>query len=164
MHEYKYHIIYKTTNQINGKIYVGLHSTDKLEDGYLGSGWVFKNALKKYGRKNFKRDIILVLSSRDEARNIESLLVDQSFINRPDTYNLEEGGMGVEDQWGDKNPAFGKIAHNAKGVVAEHLDGTKLFFSSIQECADTLGFARANIRNLLYKSIRGKRGWKISYC
>lgn len=164
MHEYQYHIIYKTTNLINGKIYVGLHSTDKLEDGYLGSGWVFKNALKKYSRKNFKRDILLVLSSRDEARNIESLLVDQSFISRPDTYNLEDGGMGVEDQWGDKNPAFGKIAHNAKGVIAEHLEGTKLSFSSIKECADTLGFARANIRNLLYKGIRGRRGWKISYC
>lgn len=42
MHEYKYHIIYKTTNLINGKIYVGMHSTDNLNDGYLGSGWILK--------------------------------------------------------------------------------------------------------------------------
>lgn len=164
MHEYKYHIIYKTTNLINGKIYVGLHSTDDLEDRYLGSGWLLKNAIKKYGRNNFKRENLLVLSDRDEARNIEALLVDKSFTDRPDTYNLEEGGMGVEDQWGEKNPSYGKTAHNAKSVVAEHIDGRKLTFSSIQECAATLGFARANIRNLLYKGIRGRRGWKISYC
>lgn len=45
MHEYKFHIIYKTTNLINGKIYVGLHSTDNVDDGYLGLTQ-YKNAQK----------------------------------------------------------------------------------------------------------------------
>lgn len=138
MHEYKFHIIYKTTNLINGKIYVGLHSTDNIDDGYLGSGWVLKSAIKKYGRENFKREVLLVLSNREEAREVESLLVDKEL--------------------------YGKVAHNAKGVLAEHLDGRQFRFNSIQECAEALGFARANIRNLLYKGIRGRRGWKISYC
>ena len=40
--EYKYHIIYKTTNKINKKYYVGMHSTNKLDDGYLGKGWAVK--------------------------------------------------------------------------------------------------------------------------
>ena len=64
MHEYKYHIIYKTTNLINGKIYVGMHSTDNLNDGYLGSGWILKQAIKKYGKENFKGEVLLVLSNR----------------------------------------------------------------------------------------------------
>lgn len=76
MHEYKYHIIYKTTNLINGKIYVGMHSTDNLNDGYLGSGWILKQAIKKYGKENFKREVLLVLSNRKEAREVEALLVD----------------------------------------------------------------------------------------
>ena len=164
MHEYKFHIIYKTTNLLNGKIYVGLHSTDNLNDRYMGSGWVLKYAIKKHGRENFKREILLVLSDREEAREVEALLVDKDFIARPDTYNLQEGDMGVENQWGENNPAYGKVANNAKGVIAEHLDGRRLEFDSIQDCADTLGFARGNIRNLLYKGIRGRRGWKISYC
>lgn len=164
MHEYKYHIIYKTTNLINGKIYVGMHSTDNLNDEYLGSGWILKQVIKKYGKENFKREVLLVLSNRKEAREVEALLVDTEFIARPNTYNLQEGGMGVENQWGENNPAYGKVANNAKGVLAEHLDGRQLKFNSIQECADTLGFARGNIRNLLYKGIRGRRGWKISYC
>ena len=164
MHEYKYHVIYKTTNRVNGKIYVGLHSTDNINDSYLGSGWVLKSAIKKYGCKNFSREILLILDSRDEAREIESMLVDESFIKRPDTYNLQEGGMGVQDQWGERNPMYGVVPKNAKKIIAEHLDGTRLKFDSIRHCADTLGFARANIRNLLYKGIRGRRGWRISYC
>lgn len=164
MHEYKYHIIYKTINLINGKIYVGMHSTDNLNDGYLGSGWILKQAIKKYSKENFKREVLLVLPSRKEAREVEALLVDTEFISRQNTYNLQEGGMGVENQWGENNSAFGKVANNAKGVLAEHLDGRQLKFNSIQECAGTLGFARGNIRNLLYKGIRGRRGWKISYC
>ena len=164
MHEYRFHIIYKTTNLINGKIYVGLHSTNNLNDRYLGSGWVLKSAIKKYGRENFKKEVLLVLSSREEAREVEALVVDKEFIARSDTYNLQEGGMGVENQWGENNPAYGKVANNAKGVIAEHLDGRRFKFASIQDCADTLGFARGNIRNLLYKGIRGRRGWKISYC
>lgn len=99
MHEYKYHIIYKTTNLINNKIYVGMHSTDNLNDGYLGSGWILKQAIKKYSKENFKREVLLVLSNRKEAREVEALLVDTEFIARQNTYNLQEGGMGVENQW-----------------------------------------------------------------
>lgn len=99
MHEYSFHLIYKTTNLLNGKIYVGLHSTNNLNDRYLGSGWILKSAIKKYGRENFKKEVLLVLSDREEAGEVEALLVDKEFIARPDTYNLQEGGMGVENQW-----------------------------------------------------------------
>ena len=80
MHEYKYHIIYKTTNLINGKIYVGMHSTDNLNDGYLGSGWILKQVIKKYGKENFKREVLLVLSNRKEAIEVEALLVELAIV------------------------------------------------------------------------------------
>lgn len=50
-----YHLVYMTTNLVNGKMYVGVHSTENLEDGYLGSGNLIKKAVKKYGRENFDR-------------------------------------------------------------------------------------------------------------
>lgn len=50
--------LYQTTNLVNGKIYVGIHQSQSLDDAYLGSGKLLKAAIKKYGRKNFKREIL----------------------------------------------------------------------------------------------------------
>lgn len=96
--EYKYHIIYKTTNTVNNKIYVGMHSTDNINDRYMGSGWILKNAIKKYGRDKFVKEVLYVYSNRQEARQMESLIVDEDFCKRLDTYNTAVGGMGVENQ------------------------------------------------------------------
>ena len=49
-------IIYKTTNLINKKIYIGQDT--KNNPNYLGSGKYFKYALKKYGKENFSKEII----------------------------------------------------------------------------------------------------------
>ena len=162
MHTYKYRILYKTTNKINNKIYVGMHSTDNIEDKYLGSGWIFKQALNKYGREAFKRTILMVFDNREEAREVEALMVGKEFIKRPNTYNIAEGGMGVQDQWGENNPMYGRLPKNACRVVADHLDGTVRTFSSIQECASFIHINRANIRHLIKKGIRGRRGWKVT--
>jgi hypothetical protein len=54
----KYNYVYITTNLINGKQYVGEHSTDNIEDRYLGSGFQLRMAIKKYGRKNFNKLIL----------------------------------------------------------------------------------------------------------
>lgn len=87
-----FNYVYKTTNLFNGKIYIGIHSTDKLDDGYLGSGVAFKHALEKYGKESFKKEILHMCSSRDEASTIEASLVTESFCRRDDTYNMRTGG------------------------------------------------------------------------
>lgn len=56
--ERKYHFLYKITNLVNQKYYIGVHNTDDLDDGYMGSGSAIQRALKKYGPLNFKREII----------------------------------------------------------------------------------------------------------
>ena len=87
-----YHIVYLTTNLVNNKIYVGVHSTYNIEDGYLGSGYQLKLAVKKYGELNFKRDIIYYCLEAEHAYNIESQIVNIDFIKRIDTYNIVIGG------------------------------------------------------------------------
>lgn len=89
-----YHIVYLTTNLVNNKIYIGIHSTYNLEDGYLGSSSNLKQAIKKYGINNFSRIIIHYCLSREELYQWEKQIVDKSFISRTDTYNMKEGGKG----------------------------------------------------------------------
>jgi hypothetical protein len=67
-----FYTVYKTTNLINGKIYVGLHITNNLEDDYLGSGSQLKSAVKKYGKENFKREIIHLCKSKGECGYLEA--------------------------------------------------------------------------------------------
>lgn len=161
MERYKYHIVYKTVNNVNNKLYVGLHSTNVLNDNYLGSGWLLKAALVKYGKENFTRTILFTLDTRELARELEALLVDTSFVLRPDTYNLTVGGMGVEDQWGERNHQYGKEAHNTKTVRASHKDGRVFVTTSIKNLECLLDMDRGNIRKLIQSNKYGRRGWKV---
>jgi len=158
----KYHVVYKTTNIVNNKIYIGLHSTNNIQDRYLGSGWVLKEAIKKYGRDKFVKKILYVYHTREKARSKEAEIVDEEFCKRLDTYNLAVGGMGVEDQIGSKNHMYGKVAHNAKKVKAVHKDGTVIITDSIDSLSKLINIARGNIRNLIKKNIQGKLGWKVT--
>lgn len=88
-----FYIIYETTNIVNNKKYRGAHITKILNDGYLGSGIIFKKAVKKYGKENFKHEILCECNSIDEMIEMEKKYVSQDWINNNDTYNLQTGGL-----------------------------------------------------------------------
>jgi hypothetical protein len=88
-----YYFIYKTTNLINNKTYVGMHKTNDLNDGYLGSGLAFKDALKKYGKDNFKREILKFTDSYESLIELEKLYVTEDLVNDRNNYNLKTGGQ-----------------------------------------------------------------------
>jgi len=90
----KFHIVYQTTNIINNMIYVGAHSTDLLDDGYIGSGHRITMAVNKYGIKNFKRDILHIFDTPEKMFNKEAEIVNEEFLKRSDVYNIVEGGFG----------------------------------------------------------------------
>jgi len=90
----KYYYLYQITNLINGKIYVGAHSTDDLNDGYFGSGSLLRKAIKKYGQENFVKTILCEAKSSEDLYKKEAEIVTFDFISRSDTYNLKVGGFG----------------------------------------------------------------------
>ncbi len=102
------YIVYKTTNKINGKIYVGVHRTNPdIFDGYIGCGVSrkdrklkktkgFPKAVQKYGYENFERQTLFVYPDTEEGRlqayQKEAEIVNEEFVRRADTYNLVRGG------------------------------------------------------------------------
>lgn len=89
-----FYILYKTTNTINNKIYVGIHATENIDDGYIGSGTKLKYAVKKYGKDKFVREILGFFLSYDDLIKAEKTIVTEEFCLRKDTYNTELGGAG----------------------------------------------------------------------
>jgi hypothetical protein len=89
-----YHYIYKTTNLINGKYYIGMHSTDNLEDGYIGSGKRLWYSINKYGKENFKCEIIEMLPDRSSLKEKEKELVNKDVLTDSLCLNLMCGGEG----------------------------------------------------------------------
>ncbi len=87
--------IYKTTCLVNGKIYVGKAKVRPYHESYLGSGTAFENALRKYKRENFSKEILETFESEDEAFAAEVRYVAQ-FRAREDAigYNIAPGGTG----------------------------------------------------------------------
>lgn len=90
----KYYTVYKTTNIINGKVYIGVHATKTPNDSYLGSGKYLRNAIKKYGKDNFLKEVIATFANERDMLDFESWLVNEDFIKTANTYNLKTGGIG----------------------------------------------------------------------
>jgi hypothetical protein len=89
-------ILYRTTNLVNSKIYVGVHKLQNTSKSrcYLGSGYGLKSAIKKYGRDKFTRITLAKFNCFEDAYFAEAEMVTQEFIDRPDTYNMCLGGRG----------------------------------------------------------------------
>ena len=92
---HKYNYLYKITNLLNGCYYYGVHSTDKLNDNYMGSGKRLRNAYKKYGINNFKKEILKFFYTIEECYEYEATVVNSDMIHDPKCYNIIEGGIGV---------------------------------------------------------------------
>lgn len=129
-------VIYKTTNLINGKIYIGQYSGNNKN--YLGSGKVLKRAIEKYGRDNFVREILeecdSILLDERETYWIQKLNSFDKKIgyNMTDTGRASFKGKQHSEEtkkilslqkMGEKNPRFGiplsdeqKASFTSKGL------------------------------------------------
>jgi len=93
----KYHYIYKTTCKVTSKYYIGMHSTDNLEDGYVGSGKRLWYSINKYGLENHVCEILEFLLDRDSLKKREAELVCEDQLTDSMCMNLVPGGGGGFD-------------------------------------------------------------------
>lgn len=136
------YIVYKTTNQVNGYIYIGVHQTQNPEifDGYLGCGvyanksntynkakTCFQQAVKEFGPKAFRRETIATFDIAEEAYLLEALIVNEEFLKRSDVYNMILGGV--------VNTTSGKQVYMYSSDTGKYIKG----FKSCSLAADFVG-------------------------
>ena len=147
----KKYIVYKTTNKINGYIYIGVHGTDtNVDDGYIGNSlynytkskktfkhYKFHKAVKKYGAKNFIRETLFEYpfteAGKRQAYAKEAELVNRDFLKRKDVYNTCLGG---------------KIPYSVceKEVAQYGINGALIkVWHSVSEIQRNLGFSDTSI-------------------
>lgn len=96
----KFHYFYEIRNNINNHFYYGIHSTDDMEDGYMGSGKRLNYAYKKYGIENFTKTILKEFSTREEASQYEAEIVTETLVKDDNCYNCTLGGDMVASTLG----------------------------------------------------------------
>lgn len=110
-----FYTVYKVTNTINGKYYIGKHQTKDLNDGYMGSGINIKRAIKKYGIDNFQKEILFVFNDETSMNAKEKELVNLDEMS----YNICPGGKG----------GFGYIIKNKLHLTENHSNAYKRNFA-----------------------------------
>lgn len=117
------YIVYKVTNLVNSKIYIGRHKQYSYDfDGYLGSGELIKKALSAHGISNFERETLFTYSNLEDAINKEKELVTEDFIKSESNYNLIPGGEG--DFFACNTP---EIRLKAKEIRKKNLESRGLY-------------------------------------
>lgn len=162
----KFNFVYVTTNLINGRHYVGEHSTDILEDDYLGSGYNLFKAISKYSKKNFKREILEFCQSKEEAFNLQEKYIIKYKSLSPNGYNISpKGGHNVKNCFSQesknkiskankgKQPWLGKHhSEEAKNKIGQkELGNTK--FKGKKHSKES--------REKISNSLKGKPPWNI---
>ena len=91
MKEYGY--IYKTTNLINNRVYIGQHK-GRFDADYLGSGKYLKHSIIKNGKQNFKVIPLVYAFSQEELNRLEIYYISFYRINlgKDNLYNISDGG------------------------------------------------------------------------
>lgn len=158
------YILYRITNLVNGKIYIGKHHCKNLDDSYFGSGTMLWRAFRKYGRENFVFELLYELQNPDELALLEECVVTQGFCERTDTYNLKVGGIGggplhhteetkmkmAEAMKGNDNSRGRQLSVETKWKISEALKGrtfseeTKRKISEVKKGKQNEGSRKAN--------------------
>jgi len=92
MNTWAYNYFYKTTLIPTGQFYYGIHSTNNINDGYLGSGVRLRKLFDQYKKSDFSKEIIKYFNSRKELSDYEREYITFDILNDPLCLNVSLGG------------------------------------------------------------------------
>lgn len=132
---WKYFYIYKITNLINNKIYIGQRKTNNIPetDNYFGSGKLIILAIKKHGIENFSKNIIGLYENWEDLNKKEKYWIENLKSLHPNGYNLCKGGRGGIS-CGENHPFFNKNrSDETKEKIRKKLKNIKRSPKSIEK-------------------------------
>lgn len=155
------HIIYKITNTLNGKFYIGAHSTKDVNDSYFGSGVALNRAIKKHGKENFIKEILYYCDSKESLYELEREIVNEEFINRPDTYNMKLGGAHNNGYrfTDDQKRLISEKTKDAMSSVKHKISGENHYMYG-KNHSDADRKRRSDAMKMAHKTGRYSRDWK----
>lgn len=155
-----FYYLYETRNILNNKIYVGVHKTEDMNDGYMGSGKVITHALAKYGVENFTKVILETFENDEDMYAREKEVVNDDFLRRKDIYNLRRGGDGGFD-YINKNEEL-RIEKNRKARRSTDIVLQNMYGDGWRSVIAKLGKAAANTPEAKekWRQTRKERGTK----
>jgi group I intron endonuclease len=125
-------VIYKTTNLVNGKQYIGRDRNNN--PNYLGSGICIKNAIKKYGKQNFKKEILEECSSFEHLMEREEYWLNYYDAGtNPNFYNMHNRSLGFSARGVDHYNFGKKLSPEHKEKLTQSRKGKRHSEESIQK-------------------------------
>lgn len=117
----RYGYVYKTTNLLNRKVYIGQRTEKGFNLDYFGSGKHLWNSIKKYGLIHFKVEFIAFASSKKDLNKLEKFYIAEArkLLSSENVYNIRDGGEGGTG-FGKNNPAYGKHWKLSQGSRDKH--------------------------------------------
>lgn len=160
----KYHFIYKTLNLLNGKYYIGMHSTNNLNDGYIGSGTYLKRSIKKYGKDNFKFEILSFHLNRKELVEAEKKYITEAVMKDWLCMNLRSGGGGSPESFVFPDGAKKRISIESSKSYRERVGEKRAEIWSNRISKSLIKYYKKNgvsddIRKKLSESHKGQAAW-----
>ena len=162
----KKHFIYMTTNLITNEKYIGKHYGTE-DDSYLGSGKILQRAILKYGKENFKREILYISKNAEENNQKEKEFIKAyNAVEDRKFYNIAEGGDGgdifhtlslkQQEQLreraslqctGERNPMYGKHHSEETKNKLRQIDKS---YTQTQEYRDNMSKIKSGENNGMY--------------
>ena len=168
----QHHYIYKVTRD-DGKFYIGMHSTDNLDDGYFGSGQRISRSIKKHGLARHSKEILEFLPSREALKLREKELITEDMRANVLCMNIAPGGgggfndddhrlkaqhAGLKAQWNDEAYREKHAKKSSERLKRTHAEGKIKYnnFAGRKHSEETLAKMRATYRrNAKKKSMAG---------
>ena len=120
--------IYRITNKINGKTYIGQHKYKSLNDNYMGSGKLIIKAKQKYGVENFEKQILYSrIQYKETADDIEKFAIAKERALGKAEYNIADGGNGgnLGDEVNKKHSETCKGRHPSEETIRKRSEALK---------------------------------------